>query len=79
MVISQRVLIAYCLLLSADDEENYPLMLTKDWFQPENAGHLRRYLRHFILQLFAEQSSAKESEPVLAAFKEIQEWENALW
>lgn len=48
-------------------------MLTRDWFKPENAGNLRRYLRQLILELFIEQASSDTEEPVLQAIVEKQE------
>ena len=59
--------------LCADDEANFPLILTRQWFTPENAGNLRRWLRHMILDMFVAQASDRECGPLQEAIVERDE------
>lgn len=58
-----------------ESQENYPLILTKQWFQPTNAGNLRRYLRQMLLELFVSQAADKEAANVVQAVAESKDIE----
>ena len=61
------------LLLDADDEGNFPLILTRHWFSPHNAGNLRRHIRFLLLGLFIEQATDKDAAAVQEAIVEMGE------
>lgn len=61
--------------LYAEDDRNYPLILTKDWFEANNAGRLRKHLRLMILSMFIEQAADKDCGPVQEAIVEKNELE----
>lgn len=58
--------------LSADAVDGYPLLLSKGWFDKENAGRLRMHLRHSILRLFIDQAPDKDAPAVLDAIVEAE-------